>query len=388
MVILKNLTKITTIPQILVSSTILNYEKPDCVYIPVPESAHILVKPEAKINIGTPLLKTKTDIATSPISGKVGDIKNVQTKNGLMKALEILNDYQETKMIDPILKNNYNNIKKDKLANLLKTYFGVDFANKQDLVLNCLDDEPYVLTENFYLYHYYEGFLELLDKLANLFNLKSITICLKSTNSENINKLMECIGMYPNIKLNIVPNLYLLGRNMILANYLNLNYETSLIIKASIFYNIYNLILRNRQISDKLITISGNGVINPSIVRVKIGTSLKEIIDSVIDIQKGDLTFVAEGLMGGKIIDYHDFIITSDLNGIIIIKQAKPLKEKKCINCGACLNICPVNLNPLLFKDPNYLKKVQAKCLKCGLCTYICPSYINFNKIIEGDNHE
>lgn len=384
---MKNLTKITSYPKILVSSNILSYEKPDYVYIPIENSGNLVAKINTKVSIGTPLIKERA-IITSPISGKIVALKDINTEKGKIKALEIINDYQETTVMAPILKNNHHHIKKDKLANLLKSYFNIELENKKNIVLNCLDDEPYILTESFYLYLYYEGFLELLDKLASLFKITTITICLKSTNSENINKLMECLGMYPNIKLNIVPNLYLLGKNTILSEYLNLNYEASVIIKASSFYNIYNLINRNRQITDKLITISGDGVINPSIIRVKIGTPLKDILALVINLANEDLVYTAGGLMSGAIINPDNFIITSNLNGIIIMKKKKPKLEEKCINCGACLSICPVGLNPLLLQNKKYQKKVKDKCLKCGLCTYICPSYINFSSFIKGESYE
>ena len=65
-----------------------------------------------------------------------------------------------------------------------------------------------------------------------------------------------------------------------------------------------------------------------------------------------------------------------------------PPKEGKCLNCGECINICPVHLNPLLFSNEKYLKKAQKECLKCGLCSYICPVYINFNKFLKGEQND
>jgi len=32
-------------------------------------------------------------------------------------------------------------------------------------------------------------------------------------------------------------------------------------------------------------------------------------------------------------------------------------KEEKCLNCGACIDICPVGINPLLLKEKNYKEK-------------------------------
>ncbi|MCM1053850.1 MAG: 4Fe-4S dicluster domain-containing protein, partial [Ruminococcus sp.] len=216
----------------------------------------------------------------------------------------------------------------------------------------------------------------------------NIIICLKSTNSENINKLMECLGMYPNIKLNIVPSLYLLGNETILKDYLKIKNDSQ-VIKASDFYHIYNLIERNRVMNDKLITISGNGLFNPSIIRVKIGTKLDDVVKEMIKLKKVELTYILDGLMSGKKVNSLDnIIITDDFTGLLIMEKKEEKKSGACLNCGACLDICPVNINPLLLNDNNYLNKVKDKCLNCGLCSYICPSYINFNTYLRGEESD
>ena len=45
---------------------------------------------------------------------------------------------------------------------------------------------------------------------------------------------------------------------------------TTNIISASEFYKVYNLLKRNRFTTKKLITVSGDGVLKPSIINVKI----------------------------------------------------------------------------------------------------------------------
>lgn len=370
---------------IQVSSIISKYEKPDFIYIPVGLDDKIVVKLNDKVKIGTPLLKVDSTLITSPVSGKVQGIKIMNTLRGKIGSIEVLNDFEETKMIDPVIKKQGGNIKKDILDKLLKSHFGLDFNGVKNLILNCIDDDPYILTENFYLLLNYEGILESLDKLDKIYKFDSITICVKANNSENISKLMENLGMYPNIKLNIVPNLYLLGKASILLDYLEYEKKASYVVKASLFYHVYNLILRNRLINDKLITISGNGIKNPMIVRVKIGTKLDDVVKSLVELKKDNLYFIINGLMNGKILELQDFIITNEVEGLLIMKEKKEMKTGKCLNCGACIDICPVSINPLLLQNKDYLNKVKHKCLNCGLCSYICPVYINFNEYLEGD---
>lgn len=370
---------------IQVSSMIHKYEKPDFIYIPVGIDQKLVTKLHEKVKIGSPLLRTSTTLVTSPVSGVVQNIKVMDTIVGKMNTIEILNDFEETKVIDPVIKKQGGNIKKEVLDKLLGGHFGLDFNGVKNLVLNCVDDDPYILTENFYLLLNYEGILEALDKLDKIYHFDSITICVKSNNGENISKLMENLGMYPNIKLNIVPNLYLLGKEDILLQYLEYPKSDSYVVKASLFYHVYNLILRNRLINDKLITISGNGLNNPMIVNVKLGAKLGDVVKDLVDFKKGNLFFVVNGLMSGRKIELEDFVITKEVEGLLIMKERQEKKQGKCINCAACIEICPVGINPILLKNREYLKKVKNKCLDCGLCSYICPVYINFNEYLKGE---
>lgn len=383
---MQKLIEITEHPHLQVSSNILKYEKPDYVYIPIPKNSTLLIKKDAVLSIGTPIINHNGTPITSPISGKVVSIRKMHHLNIITDFIEIMNDFEERKVINPTIKRNIHNIKKEVLDKLLKMNFMLDLNNQKTIILNCIDDDPYTFTENFYLFLNYEGYLELLDKLAKIYNFSRIIICVKSSNSENINKLMECLGMYPNIILNIVPNLYLLGNDKILLNHLNIPEKEALVIKASKFYHISNLLLRNRQITNKLITISGSCVNNPSIVRVKLGTKIKDVLDNFIKYESSNCEYIINSIMDSKNVSIEDLVITEDLQSLLIVPKKDTPPEEKCLNCGECLNICPVGINPILLKDATYKKLVEEKCLKCGLCSYICPTYINFNKYMEDNN--
>lgn len=381
-----NMQKLLEIPKdqsIQVSSKIFNFVKPDFVYIPILSPCQLLVKKNRPVTIGSSLYKTDSLEITSPISGVVQDIKEMNTLNGSSRCLIISNDFREKH----INISHFKNIDKDCLNQYLKEKLNIDLTNKTEIILNCIDDEPYVLTETFYLFIYYEGFLELLDKISQLCNL-NITICVKSSNSESITKLLEYLGMYPNIKLKIIPNLYLLGKTSFLFKHLNLDENSTIVIKASNFYDMYNLIERKKAPNTKLITITGNAIKNPLVASVKIGSKIEDIINSLINLIEEEPIYVLNGLMSGSEKDIKDIIVTSDLHSIFIMKPKKIPREEKCLNCGACLNICPVNINPHLLHNPNYATKVSEKCLKCGLCSYICPSHINFNKYFYGGENE
>jgi len=99
----------------------------------------------------------------------------------------------EIEKLKKIIKENNVNIKKAILEKILIQEFNINFQNKQSIIINAIDDEPYVVTENFYLFLFYEDILEIVDKIANVFNIKNIIICIKASNSENLNKLMKAL---------------------------------------------------------------------------------------------------------------------------------------------------------------------------------------------------
>ena len=45
--------------------------------------------------------------------------------------------------------------------------------------------------------------------------------------------------------------------------------------------------------------------------------------------------------------------------------------KKKCIGCGTCVAICPVEA--ISFSKEGYTVIDQKKCIKCGACQASCP---------------
>jgi len=61
--------------------------------------------------------------------------------------------------------------------------------------------------------------------------------------------------------------------------------------------------------------------------------------------------------------------------------EAHMPKEHKCIRCGKCSDICPVNLMPFeLNQYAVYSKLAEFRanngmdCIECGSCSFVCPS--------------
>ena len=59
-------------------------------------------------------------------------------------------------------------------------------------------------------------------------------------------------------------------------------------------------------------------------------------------------------------------------------------KPADCIRCGYCIEVCPMELYPVLimeareYQQEKLLEELQPEeCIKCGLCSYVCPGKIS-----------
>ena len=62
-------------------------------------------------------------------------------------------------------------------------------------------------------------------------------------------------------------------------------------------------------------------------------------------------------------------------------KEATLPETTACINCGRCVQNCPMNLMPTMLnlayeqKDVEKLIKYKVNiCMECGCCSYVCPA--------------
>ncbi len=162
-------------------------------------------------------------------------------------------------------------------------------------------------------------------------------------------------------------------------------------------FAIYEAIQHNKPLIERVVTVTGKKLKNPSNFWVKIGTPIKDLIEEVGGMPEGTRKIINGGPMMGKAIKNTDVPVTKGTSGILIVDEDEACRGevKNCIRCGECVNVCPMGLEPHLLMNLSekgmYEKAAQEDimtCIECGSCSYVCPSnrplldYIRFGKNI------
>ena len=383
---MRKLVKLEKDNDIIYSSRIEEYLNPDYVYIPVKDGYSIIVRQNEKVYKGQIIAENNLNKILSSVSGVVLKVQPMMVDNSITNTIVIQNNFKEE---EKSVKKNYpNKLNKEVLINTLYDfhfkYIASLIENKKitNLVINTLTDEPYILNNQYLLSDKVKEVLEMIDILSNNLNIPNSYLAIKSNDTKNIEKYLGKIGMYPNIKVKLIEDKYLLGKDFFLIENMELSYEETLIIDIRTLCEMYNAIKYHKNTYTTYITIAGCSLDKSKVIKVKIGTLLRDVIASKIKIKGSDNIFVLDGLLTGHKCDINTSIVTKNTLGVIVIKDEN-IKEEKCINCGLCTKICPVRVNPRKIMETN---KVSKNCLNCGLCSYICPSHINIRKYLEGKN--
>lgn len=131
------------------------------------------------------------------------------------------------------------------------------------------------------------------------------------------------------------------------------------------------------------VTVDGGAIKEPKNLRVPIGTNIQDIIDYCGGFKSEPRKIISGGPMMGLAVCGTDAPICKQNNAILALDDRKDLikKERDCIRCGRCVDVCPMSLMPTLIeryarvKDAEKLSSIGVNvCMECGSCAYSCPS--------------
>ena len=134
----------------------------------------------------------------------------------------------------------------------------------------------------------------------------------------------------------------------------------------------------------RVVTVSGDIVMEPKNLLVPIGTSFNDLLEAVG--HEGNPYKVLSGgpMMGAAQFDLSVPVIKGT-NAVTVLgsRNRFAVQTPHCIRCGKCMEVCPMHLMPVFMYqaersgDTEELKKLGIMdCIECGCCAYTCPATI------------
>ncbi len=148
-------------------------------------------------------------------------------------------------------------------------------------------------------------------------------------------------------------------------------------------FAVYEAVQKNKPLVERVVTVTGKSVKEPSNFLVRIGTPVQDLIEAAGGLPEDTGKIISGGPMMGKAVASPEIPVTKGTSGVLLVPRDESTRRpvQACIRCGRCLTVCPMGL------EPYYLMTVSEKqiwdkaeeyhvtdCIECGSCSYTCPA--------------
>jgi electron transport complex protein RnfC len=279
--------------------------------------------------------------------------------------------------------------------------------NKVDcLLINGVECEPYLTADHRLMLEKADEIIVGIQILMHALHIQEAVIGIENNKKDAIRVLKDAAAIDKRIKVAALRVKYPQGSEKQLIKAIlkrevpigGLPMDVGVIVhNVGTVFAIYQAVQHDRPLIERVVTVTGKKIENPSNFWVKIGTPINDLVEEVGGIPEGTRKVVNGGPMMGKALKNTDVPVTKGTSGILVIseEEASRQESKPCIRCSNCVFVCPMGLEPQLLmnlSEKGFYEKAKAEdiltCIECGSCSYVCPShrplldYIRFGKSI------
>lgn len=405
---------------------------PKVVYVPIAQHigipSEIIVDRKEKVQKGQVIAKSGGFVSSnihSPVAGTVTKLDMIVDSSGYKKQCIVIRTDQKDESnfeeLDLPLKTEITMNQKDILQHIsdsgivglggatFPSHVKLDLKNdnKVDcLVINGVECEPFLTADHRLMLEKADEIIVGIQILMHALHIKEAIIGIENNKKDAIKVLKKASQKDSKIKVAALQVKYPQGSEKQLVKAI-LNREVPkgglpidvgvIVHNVGTIYAIYQAVQYDIPLMERVVTVTGKKLENPSNFWVKIGTPIKDLVQEVGGVPEGTRKIVNGGPMMGKAIKNTDVPVTKGTSGILIISEdeASRQESKNCIRCSNCVFVCPMGLEPQLLmnlSEKGLYERAASEdimtCIECGSCSYVCPShrplldYIRFGKNI------
>ncbi len=150
-------------------------------------------------------------------------------------------------------------------------------------------------------------------------------------------------------------------------------------------FAVYEAVTKNKPLIERVVTVTGKALKNPSNLKVRIGTPVGDLVAAAGGLPEDTGKIIGGGPMMGKALATLDVPVVKGTSGILLVSEEASHRagENPCIRCAKCTQVCPMGLEPFLLSRLARIGRFETAeqekvmdCIECGSCQYTCPANI------------
>ncbi len=342
----------------------------------------------------------------SSVSGKVVGIENVETASGaVVPAVVIENDFQDT-WVELHPSDHPETLTAAELQSIVREagivgMGGATFPTAvkltpakgktiEKLIINGAECEPYLTADHRLMLEKAAEIIDGIHLIMLALDIKEAIIGVEDNKMDAIQALLAACEGVEGVKVQALPVMYPQGgeKQLVYATTRRklpvggLPLDVGCVVSnVGTIYAIQQAIREGKPLVQRVTTMGGL-VNNPGNYLIRVGTLVENLIDACGGLQPGVVKLISGGPMMGMAIPHAKIPMTKGTSGVLALgKEAVEKPENPCINCGRCVQNCPMRLVPtkldLLVRAGNYEEAEKCgvmDCIECGVCSFICPA--------------
>ena len=261
------------------------------------------------------------------------------------------------------------------------------------VIINAVECEPYLTADHRLMLEHPDEILVGVDLIMKAVDVTKGYIGIENNKPDAIALMKEKAQAYPNIEVVPLKVKYPQGgEKQLIDAVVNRQVPAppaipinvgAIVQNVGTAFAIYQAVMKNKPLIDRVITVTGKSVKQPSNLLARLGTPFQQLIDECGGLPEDTGKVIGGGPMMGKALLSLEVPMTKGSSGLLIMneKEARRSEPNPCIRCAKCVSACPMGLEPYLLSTLSDLQdweQVEANdvtsCIECGSCQFTCPS--------------
>ena len=345
----------------------------------------------------------------APVSGKVKAIEpRPHTSGTMLMSVVIENDHQDTFCpdIQPRTQAEVDALSVEELMSIIREagivgMGGATFPTHVKLssgmgkvdtiIVNVSECEPYIVADDRLCQERPEEMISGLKVIMKILGLTTAHIALEDNKPAAAKALQDNLTPGDGITVDILPAKYPQGAEKQLIRAVTGREIPSGGLPAAVGCAVFNAgtckaihdaVYKGLPLIRRIVTVSGDIVMEPKNLLVPLGTSFNDLLNAVGHNENPYKVLSGGPMMGVAQYDL-DVPVIKGTNAVTILGQKNKyvVDNPHCIRCGKCIDACPMRLMPVLMYKSMFTGEVEElkavdmlDCIECGCCAYVCPA--------------